>query len=261
MPTTVTNGLDLQGARIQGLGAASAGTDAATWAQVQNIVAGLTMHNSVRAKTTGNQALTGPATVDGIALATGDRVLVASQTTGTQNGIYVVNTAGAWTLAPDAALGTIKAGAMVIVEEGTVNADSLWVMTNDGAITAGTTQVWSKFQAGQTLTPGNGISITNGVISLIIGAGLILDGTNLRLDPTYGFNAHKFAINVPAGATAVTINPGLGTTDLLVGLYNIATANSRKKVLEDADIQSATAVLLTFGTAPAADQYRVVILG
>lgn len=261
MPTQVSNGLDMQGARIQGMAAASELTDAATWGQVQNIVAGLTMHNSVRAKTVGNQALTGAATVDGVVLVTGDRVLVASQTTGTQNGIYVVNTAGAWTLANDAKIGTIKAGAMVIVEEGTANADSLWVMTNDGQITASTVQVWSRFQAGQTLTPGNGISITNGVISLIIGAGLILDGTNLRLDPSYGFAAHKYVVNAPAGSTVATVNPGLGTGNLGTFLYKINPDGSKSKVIDDSTIVSATQVNFTFATAPTADQYQIIVMG
>jgi hypothetical protein len=261
MPIEVTNGLDLKGARLRGLGSATEATDAATWGQVQNIVAGLTMHNSVRGKAVGNVSLTGPLTNDGVTYVTGDRILVASQTTGTQNGIYVVNTAGAWALAPDAAIGTIGAGAMVIVQEGTANADSLWVLTNDGAITAGTTQLWSKFQAGATLAAGNGVSITNGVISLVVGAGLILDGTSLRFDPTYGFAAHKFAANIPGGATKVTVNPGLGSSDLLPMLFNIATAGHKYKVLEEADVVSATQVDFTFATAPAADQYRAVILG
>jgi hypothetical protein len=259
--TAVTNGLEMLGTRITGLGAAQDPNDAATWAQVQNIVAGLTMHNSVRAKTIGNVSLTGAATVDGVVLATGDRVLVGSQTTGTQNGIYVANTSGAWALAADGKIGTIKAGAMVIVEEGSINADSLWVLVNDGAITGSTVQNWSKFQAGQTVSAGNGVSITNGVISLIVGAGLILDGTSLRFDPSYGFAAHKYAVNVPAGATKVSINPGLGSADLIIGLYNIATAGHRYRVIEEADVVSATQVDLTFGTAPAADTMRVVILG
>lgn len=259
--TQVTNGLELNGTRISGLGAASDPNDAATWAQVQNIVAGLTMHNSVRAKTIGNSALSGAVNVDGVVVATGDRILVASQTDGTQNGIYIANTGGVWTLAPDAKIGTIKAGAMLIVQEGAVNADTLWVLTNDGAITASTVQNWTKFQAGQTVSAGNGVSITNGVISLVIGAGLVLDGTSLRFDPSYGFSSHKYAADVPAGATAVTINPGLGSQDLVPALWDTSVANHRRLAVGDFDVTSATAVVLTFGTAPVAGQWRVVIVG
>lgn len=259
--TQVTNGLEMLGTRISGLGAASDPNDAATWAQVQNIVAGLTMHNSVRVKTVGNSALSGAVNVDGVVVATGDRVLVGSQTDGTQNGIYVANSGGVWTLAADAKIGTIKAGAMLIVQEGAVNADTLWVLTNDGAITGSTSQNWTKFQAGQTVSAGNGVSITNGVISLVIGAGLVLDGTSLRFDPSYGFSAHKYAVAIPAGATKVSINPGLGTADFVYTLYNTATAGHAYKAVDDSDVVSATQIDFTFGTAPVAGQWRVVVLG
>ena len=56
----------------------------------------------VRVATLSNITLSGLQTVDGVALAAGDRVLVRGQTTGSQNGIYVVVTPGAWTRATDA---------------------------------------------------------------------------------------------------------------------------------------------------------------
>lgn len=55
----------------------------------------------VRCATTGNVALSGALNVDGIAVATGDRVLVRAQTSSAQNGIYVANTGGAWSRADD----------------------------------------------------------------------------------------------------------------------------------------------------------------
>lgn len=48
-----------------------------------------------------NKAITGAVTVDGSAVVTGDRVLLKSQTTASQNGIWVANTAGAWTRPAD----------------------------------------------------------------------------------------------------------------------------------------------------------------
>jgi phage-related tail fiber protein len=103
---------------------------------------------SVRVATTANIAsLTGgaPDTVDGITLVLGDRVLVKDQSTGSQNGIYTVTTLGTgangtWTRATDAdAAGELTSGALVPVEVGTANADSLWMLTTDGTITIGTT--------------------------------------------------------------------------------------------------------------------------
>jgi phage-related tail fiber protein len=103
---------------------------------------------SVRAATTANIAsLAGgaPNVLDGVTLVANDRILGKDQTTGSQNGIYVVTTLGTgvngtWTRATDAdGAGELTSGAIVAVEEGTANADSQWMLTTDGAITIGTT--------------------------------------------------------------------------------------------------------------------------
>ena len=103
---------------------------------------------SVRAATVGaNITLAGgaPSTLDGVTLVANDRILVKDQTTGSQNGIYVVTTLGTgangtWTRATDAdQAGELTSGAIVAVEEGTTNADSQWMLTTDGTITIGTT--------------------------------------------------------------------------------------------------------------------------
>jgi len=54
-----------------------------------------------RCATTGNVSLTGAANVDGVTVATGDRVLVLAQTNTAQNGIWIANTSGPWTRAFD----------------------------------------------------------------------------------------------------------------------------------------------------------------
>lgn len=103
---------------------------------------------SVRAATVGaNITLAGgaPSTLDGVTLVANDRILVKDQTTGSQNGIYVVTTLGTgangtWSRATDAdQAGELTSGAIVAVEEGTTNADSQWMLTTDGTITIGTT--------------------------------------------------------------------------------------------------------------------------
>lgn len=103
---------------------------------------------SVRVSTTANIAsLAGgaPNTLDGVTLAANDRILVKDQTTASQNGLYYVSTLGTgangtWTRSADAdAAGELTSGSSVAVEEGTTQADSLWMLTTDGAITIGTT--------------------------------------------------------------------------------------------------------------------------
>lgn len=94
--------------------------------------------DSCRVGTTANlAALSGLLTVDGVVLVAGDRVLVKNQTTGSQNGIYVV-AAGAWSRATDFDENSeVTAGALVPVEAGSTQADSLWMLTTDNPITVG----------------------------------------------------------------------------------------------------------------------------
>jgi hypothetical protein len=95
-----------------------------------------------RAATTGNITLSGLQTVDGVALAAGDRVLVKAQTTASQNGIYTVAT-GAWPFATDFdVLGEGIGGTQVLVTSGTENAGSAWrIAGEDAAITPGSAAI------------------------------------------------------------------------------------------------------------------------
>lgn len=94
---------------------------------------------SVRVATTASISLAGTPTVDGIALAVGDRILVKNQDTASQNGLYLV-AAGTWTRALDAdANSEVTPGLTVYVEQGTTQADTLWKLITDAPITLGAT--------------------------------------------------------------------------------------------------------------------------
>ncbi len=97
----------------------------------------------VRAATTANIALSGALTVDTVVLTDGDRVLVKDQTNGANNGIWVVNTSGAWTRAKDAnnlpEANEVVNGMYVYVTEGSANIDTAWVLDTSDPIYLGTT--------------------------------------------------------------------------------------------------------------------------
>jgi hypothetical protein len=96
---------------------------------------------SVRAATTANITLSGTQTVDGVALIANDRVLVKNQSTGSQNGLYVVQ-AGAWIRTTDADVSAeVTPGMFVFVEEGTINGDTGWLLSTNAPITLGTTSL------------------------------------------------------------------------------------------------------------------------
>ncbi len=144
----------------------TAALHAATKQYVDNLAAGLDVKPSVRAASTANLPLSGLSTVDGVALAAGDRVLVKNQATASANGLYLAAT-GAWMRAADANVWSEFPGAFVFVEQGTVNADTGWVCTADAVGTLGTTSVsWSQFAGVGSLTGGTGITVSGTQVAL-----------------------------------------------------------------------------------------------
>lgn len=102
----------------------------------------------VRAATTGNitisTALNNGDTLDGVTLVTGDRVLVKDQTTGSENGIYVVGASPARASDFDTDTTEVISGAMLFVSEGTVNQGKVFALSTTGAITTGSTSIAFK---------------------------------------------------------------------------------------------------------------------
>jgi hypothetical protein len=93
-------------------------------------------------------------TVDGITLATDDRILIKDQSSGAENGIYIVNASGAPTRATDADSAAELLGATVFVSVGTVNADRVYQMTTNPTITLGSTSlVWTQTSGSGTYQP------------------------------------------------------------------------------------------------------------
>ena len=107
--------------------------------------------HSVLAATTGPVTLSGLQTVDGVALTAGARVLVKDQAAAKDNGLYQVVAGGAWTRSADAdASAKVTPDMLVLVERGTVNADSAWQLVTDAPITLGVTALTYEMAFGRT---------------------------------------------------------------------------------------------------------------
>lgn len=146
---------------------------AATKGYVDAARSGLDVKQSVRAATTGPITIAtdleaGDVLDTTVTLVAGDRVLVKNQSTASENGIYVVQPSGAAVRATDFnSSETVSPGAFTFVEEGTVNADSGWVMTTDGTITVGTTPIsWALFSVAGTILAGDGLSKSGNVLNV-----------------------------------------------------------------------------------------------
>ena len=139
--TQAANSVSISGGSITGLGAPSSGSDAATKTYVDDLVAGLKTRIICRAATTGNVTLSSDLqngdSLDGITLATGDKVLVKDQSTGSQNGIYKVVASGTASRDTDFdAIGEL-AGQLVIIQEGSTNAEKMFLCTTDSDASLG----------------------------------------------------------------------------------------------------------------------------
>ncbi|WP_080833106.1 pyocin knob domain-containing protein [Cohnella massiliensis] len=118
------------------------------WDKIDAALGLKAINAEVRAATTANITISGLQTVDGVALAAGDRVLVKNQTTASQNGIYTA-AEGTWTRAADAdQSGKLASGLSVFVKEGTSNGKKQWRLSTTGSIVLGTTALTFELVSG-----------------------------------------------------------------------------------------------------------------
>jgi len=162
---TMTGAIAMGTSKITGLGTPTDAADAATKAYVDALGEGLHIHASVVAATTANITLATDVengdVLDGVTLATGNRILVKNQSTASQNGIYVVAASGAPSRAADFdSSAEIDGGDFVFVTGGTVNDNRGFVQINTVG-TVGTDAIeFSQFSGAGTFTAGNGLTLT-----------------------------------------------------------------------------------------------------
>lgn len=139
--------LQLTGGTLTGAltlsGDASSSLHAVTKQQFDAALLNLGRRSSARVATTANitiaTALNNGDTLDGITLVTGDLILVKNQTAPAENGIYVVGASPARSSEFDTF--DEHAGALIAVEEGTANGDTLWLSTANRGGTLNTTAI------------------------------------------------------------------------------------------------------------------------
>jgi hypothetical protein len=222
----------------------TAGTDVANKNYVDAAIQGLSWKSSVRAATTANGTLAtayaNGQTVDGVTLATGDRILIKNQTTGSENGIYVVAASGAPTRSVDMDANAEAPGAAVYVDQGTTNADTGWAMTTNAPITLGSTSLtWAQFTGSAAYTAGTGLTLTGNSFSLTSPVTTALGGTgtssigsaNQVLGVNNGASALEYktmtagtGMSITHGANAITYN-NTGVTSVALSLPAFITVS------------------------------------
>ena len=155
--TQAASNVTITGGTITGIPSPSSGSDVSTKTYVDNLVAGLKTRIICKVATTTNVTLSSGLengdTIDGVTLVTGDKVLVKDQSTGSQNGIYKVVASGTASRDTDYDSITELAGQLVIVQEGSTNADKIFLCTTDTSATLETdTITFSQVQPSFTGT-------------------------------------------------------------------------------------------------------------
>ena len=229
------------------------------------VTQGLDVKTSVRVKTTGsNITLAGsaPNILDGVTLSASDRILVTDQSTGSQNGIYFVQTLGTgangtWVRSLDADVSAeVTAGMFTFVEEGTANADSGWVLTTDNPITLGTTAlIFSQFSGAGQVVAGAGLTKTGSTLDVIGGTGITVAADLVSIDTAVV--VRKFSQLVgDNSSTSIAVTHSLGSQDITV---SIRDASTNLAVETDWTATSTSVCTFTFAVAPGTNQYKVVI--
>lgn len=190
--TIETSDAIITGGSITGLPTPSATSDAATKSYVDASVQGLQIKPTAALATAAalpsntysngsagvGATLTGTAdgalAVDGVAVTAGALVLVKNETTGANNGLYVVTATGSssavYVLTRHTGMETSTefSGAFVPVGSGgTANSNTLWLANPSGTVTVGTTAIpFTQLNAATSYVSGTGITVSGGTVSL-----------------------------------------------------------------------------------------------
>jgi hypothetical protein len=263
MAKQVLSDLDFNSvAKIINLPDPIAAQHAATKAYVDSAIEGLAWKDSVRVSTQANLSLASPgATIDGVTMTVGDRVLVRSQTTASQNGIYIWNGASTpATRSLDAGTAAELEQAVTTVEEGTSAGASFRQTSINFTLDTGAV-AWTSFgtSAGAASESTAGIAELATQSETDTGTDDARIVTPLKL-ATWSNRKLKFSQDIGDGsATQFTITHNFNTRDVQVEVFR--TSGNYDTVIVDVDRTSVNAVRLTFAAAPTSNQFRVVVLG
>jgi hypothetical protein len=263
--TQDASNVSISGGSVTGLGEPSANSDASTKSYVDQAVAGLRTRTIAECASTANvvisSALEAGDVIDGVTLVAGDRVLLKDQSTATENGLYLAVASGAASRDPEHDTIAELSGGMVVVNQGSVNDNKIFLCTTDTDATLGSTSITYT-----VITPSNTGTVTSvGVAdsgageftvgsSPITSSGTITLAINSIADTKLGTigTANKVsltALNIDGGSD---IGADLTTSDLIIvddgaGGTNRKAALSRMITLVQANIDDPTALAIALG--------------
>lgn len=256
-----TAAINLGNQRITNLANGVSGTDAVNLAQAQGLVSGLSWKDPVDAATTGNVTLSGNQTIDGVVTPT--LVLVKNQTNGAENGVYTTN-AGAWTRGLAWDTGTEFYSAALFVRQGTVNADTQWVCTNDLSPTLGTTPItFAQVSGPGSVVGGSGLTQTGNALNFVAGdTTLTVAADDVRVNTSVIATVASLAGYTPT-TRSVTAGAGLtgGGTLAADRTLDVVAGDTTLTVAADSIVVNTGVIATVASVTPKADKATTVTAG
>lgn len=255
--------LDFGGvARIRNLPAPVNPDEPVRQQDLNSAVEGLAWKDSCRVASQANVNLASPgASIDGVTLTVGDRVLVKAQTVGSENGLYIWNGAAvAMTRSLDASTSGELEQAVTTVEEGT-SAGTSWRQSVVNFVLDTAAVTWLQFGAaiGASSETSSGIAEIATQAETDAGTDDLRIVTPLKLANWSGRKRKATATIGDGSATSFNLDHNFNTRDVTVEVYS--NSGGYDSVLCDVTRPSVNRVTLTFAAAPAASAFNVVVMG
>lgn len=255
--------LDFGGvARLRNLPAPVNTDEPARLVDLNSAVEGLAWKDSCRVAAQTNLNLSSPgASIDGVTMTTGERVLVKAQTVGAENGIYIWNGAAiAMTRSLDCNTAAELEQAVTTVEEGT-SAGTSWRQAVVNFVLDTDAVTWMQFGT----TVGAASETSSGIAEIATQAET--DGgtddlrivTPLKLN-TWANKTRRAQATIGDGSsTQFDVNHNFATRDVVVQVYQ--ASGNYELVNCDVSLPTTNTARLNFAGAPASNAYRVVVMG